>query len=948
LKILFSIFTLLLISLFTTTAFADDYNFDVGEIQHGKDFEKQLLSKNLDGNQIFTVETTPAKLEDYPNHFVNFRYYDTDNLSFESANIATTFQKSTCTLKLFDKGFLNSTNAELINSISQTVKEALNGTDNWSLTSVNDAACQTSYVETASGLVVSQIKNNEWFGSGGRFETISVINYAGTLKQSFKYTNLDNSKTDHKYGFTQVLDGGFIVIVNNQTYNTATIQDTVTITKEELGNNVLEIKTNEGFSILFDTQNYEHHYLWVVKIAPNKITIDYTFAKGRLNVGDTLEIDPTFNYALGTNLLPERLSGSDGCTGTYQFHGSLYMILRVDTTDAINGCSGMVTQWDLSTIPDGATITNSSYKVTTLNSINTGAMTCVLNQVTHNINTANAETLYNDVMNTANGSSYVTGDTRCRSSSTTIDYDLGATADADIQAGLTNDRFAVGAKFTSMVVDGSTRYITLTTNPQLKVTYLLPPPNPPTITSCTGLPYGISCTWTPPNPASDITSYWFSTSLTNVTGSFTNTTSTGNVTSAIKSGLGINTLYFAMLNATNGANSTESNHYSVTTDAKPDAPTLSAQAISTTQINVTSVAGATNGGDIVKDFSLRCEHNYAGGWITEVSNSTLPTNRKYTIGGLSSGNVLICQWRDGNGVGFSDWSGNTTTSTYQTIAGTISFVTRIVGNVMDANATVSIINGTPAPNISLIKLFKDGVLVDSLATNQNITTGGSFTFPTLHNIWLAIQTNNFTMTATATNVMGTKILNSSSLIRTTAYMPGYTVIIPTVINTNYTDSRNPSYNTLHFVVLRDGTNWTLNCSYIIKQADTPIWINNTNRYYIDLFMTVNPAQNYYFKCYNPNTFVFQFTSYGNNNGTLAGVQALDDTLGSFFGLPMIFMFVLLFAGLFGGRNSGTGIVILLSLVALAGAIGLLVIDQGVWGICLIAGSVGLMAGKKLW
>jgi hypothetical protein len=204
------------------------------------------------------------------------------------------------------------------------------------------------------------------------------------------------------------------------------------------------------------------------------------------------------------------------------------------------------------------------------------------------------------------------------------------------------------------------------------------------------------------------------------------------------------------------------------------------------------------------------------------------------------------------------------------------------------------------------------------------------------------------MTATATNVMGTKILNSSSLIRTTAYMPGYTVIIPTVINTNYTDSRNPSYNTLHFVVLRDGTNWTLNCSYIIKQADTPIWINNTNRYYIDLFMTVNPAQNYYFKCYNPNTFVFQFTSYGNNNGTLAGVQALDDTLGSFFGLPMIFMFVLLFAGLFGGRNSGTGIVILLSLVALAGAIGLLVIDQGVWGICLIAGSVGLMAGKKLW
>ena len=86
-------------------------------------------------------------------------------------------------------------------------------------------------------------------------------------------------------------------------------------------------------------------------------------------------------------------------------------------------------------------------------------------------------------------------------------------------------------------------------------------------------------------------------------------------------------------------------------------------------------------------------------------------------------------------------------------------------------------------------------------------------------------------------------------------------------------------------------------------------------------------------------------SYGNLTGILAGFTAFDDQLGSWFGLPMIFMFVFFIAGLFGGRQSGTSMVVTLAVIAILGGIGLIVIDESLWGIMLVLGALGLFASR---
>jgi hypothetical protein len=141
--------------------------------------------------------------------------------------------------------------------------------------------------------------------------------------------------------------------------------------------------------------------------------------------------------------------------------------------------------------------------------------------------------------------------------------------------------------------------------------------NPPTNLSCDSVARTVQCTWTAPVNASSVTGYFLGRSLDNST--FTNKTSIANGTSLTDHNYWrINQLYYVNLTSTfNGVvNSTTSAFDSFTTDDVPDAPTLALAAISETAVNATSTAGASDGGDPVDDFGLRCEVNEIGGWQT--------------------------------------------------------------------------------------------------------------------------------------------------------------------------------------------------------------------------------------------------------------------------------------------------------------------------------------------
>ena len=130
-----------------------------------------------------------------------------------------------------------------------------------------------------------------------------------------------------------------------------------------------------------------------------------------------------------------------------------------------------------------------------------------------------------------------------------------------------------------------------------------------------------------------------------------------------------------------------------------------------------------------------------------------------------------------------------------------------------------------------------------------------------------------------------------------------------------------------------------------QQSNGGIWDNKTNvGYYKTPFSNFNYFNNLYISCYNGGL-LFTTTSYANAT-LLAGINYFNTTFQGFIGVPVGVFFLALVAGLATGRTAPTITVIVLAVAAMLGAMGFFVIQQPVWGLCLIAASVCLFAGKK--
>lgn len=94
--------------------------------------------------------------------------------------------------------------------------------------------------------------------------------------------------------------------------------------------------------------------------------------------------------------------------------------------------------------------------------------------------------------------------------------------------------------------------------------------------------------------------------------------------------------------------------------------------------------------------------------------------------------------------------------------------------------------------------------------------------------------------------------------------------------------------------------------------------------------------------------LFSFSSPGNGSSLAGGIGYLDSTFGGFLGVPMGVFFLLIVSGLATGKTAPTVFVIMLATAAILGALGFFVINQGVWGLCLIAAALALFAGRKVF
>ncbi len=378
------------------------------------------------------------------------------------------------------------------------------------------------------------------------------------------------------------------------------------------------------------------------------------------------------------------------------------------------------------------------------------------------------------------------------------------------------------------------------------------------------------------------------------------------------------TYTYALISTSSHGNSSFSGSSVISTPTVPTAINdLSANVISDSAINL-SWSIPNNGGSQLIDYDVM---------KNGVKVATITTN-SYPDTGLTASTQYTYEVFSRNNVGFSLISNQITPTTHTPIGGSISVTPTTQGATTEFVFAPSGITGTPTPNFSTYTLLEDGNIVAS-----NITSSPYY-YPHSDNV-----SHTYQLTSTDNTHWNTPTI-IGSITTQAVYSPSWSN------NVSYDYDR--TTNTL--LVNRDGvTPWDLTCNYRTttevlngtpgtSYAHTQVWYVIENH-------VLSSTDTVYIECVEGSTTILSITSFGPNR-LGGGIAQLDDMFGDFTGTPVALIFVLLVAGLFTGRSAPTGILLVLALIGVLGFIGLMTIDDAVWGFILLAGVLGIFLGKR--
>ncbi len=332
-------------------------------------------------------------------------------------------------------------------------------------------------------------------------------------------------------------------------------------------------------------------------------------------------------------------------------------------------------------------------------------------------------------------------------------------------------------------------------------------------------------------------------------------------------------------------------------------------------------------------------------------NNSPPTRANLT--GLAQDEIVTWQVRSCNDVGCSAYSANFTGATFTNPVMSIAVSQVQVGDAIALTPTITLVVGDPQPiTITDLDLFNVTTLVQANTTNIALTQGSPITYGAFFDDQMTTSAiSNYTFIVTVTNSTGASFDdNSSSILISAEYNPDFVNAISVDVipsGVNWTSSRTDPTE-VQLSVNRPLTSgvWDLNCNIVTGYGQDGVWQNETDVGLWQNNFTTGFGTNVYYTCYNPDDLVFNHVSYGNLTGILIGFAGLSDQMGTFFGLPLVFMFVLFIASMFTGKNAGTGLLIVMITVGILAGLGAISFGENVWGILMILTAIGLFGIKK--
>lgn len=481
----------IILIVFVAMLFVPFEAFAASNIERGDTWQKE----DLGNEQIKWSGGLPLRLApDY-----NKPYYLTETNSYikiESGTGSFIYDKISCTLNFYMGGYIGQNNQAIIKQDDFKVYGAALNTANWQeLTSINNAQCTTSIIQNGNDIEIWATKE---VSKQGKIVFKYIKKMDDAVKVQFEATNLNPSWNNHKVGGRQYISVPDNIQVGDTKYYLPDFAGTH-ITRQWLVDHKESLMSVAGYPLIY-IQNavYDFSLGWqyvdsvdiLYENGQSILVINYFNHNAKIAPNQTLVIDPTYT---GTPSFDTYLIDTDNDNVCDQTTASItlsnnpsYTVLAVGTEGLANptDCYRTALKWDTTSIPDGATITDTDIQITQLASSNNNPdPICTFYAMPLDPSTLSDNDLWLEIKN---GTNYgALSDCNNPGADTARLLDLGVDADIDLQNKLYDNFFALGfadADETMTVgnaysVFASADHTASSKRPVLTVVYVAPSPS---------------------------------------------------------------------------------------------------------------------------------------------------------------------------------------------------------------------------------------------------------------------------------------------------------------------------------------------------------------------------------------------------------------------------------------------------------------------------------------
>ncbi len=301
---------------------------------------------------------------------------------------------------------------------------------------------------------------------------------------------------------------------------------------------------------------------------------------------------------------------------------------------------------------------------------------------------------------------------------------------------------------------------------------------------------------------------------------------------------------------------------------------------------------------------------------------------------------------------------------------------QVVGDVLSQQYSITIDDCFPACTLTQADIIRNGITESNFAVGEPISLDTELNF-TSHFILVESGTQFINTSAIVTN-LGSQGANETGVVTTSLQF-----VVDTIF---FNHSRTTDFTELNFELTRHPIPWNSFCelrggqpSFLGQIIELPfggqiilpqsvlvdpfgvtatIDLQGVGTFSTPPTFDVVPARNAYMSCDDPEGIqILAFTSFGTGNGTLA-LTGFTDQLGTFLGVPVPFIFIIILAAIWTGRSASTGIIFLTVAIGALGVLGYFDPLSGqptsgdplgyFWAFIVILTLLGVFLGKRFF